>query len=79
MLKLFFNPSMIPRTILRKEWYDIWRWKRTVEKQLAKDAEEARNNLITYGNTMPKYIKDDLINKMINPPLLLGPYMDKSK
>jgi hypothetical protein len=73
-LKLLFVPEKIPRTITRKEWYEMWRWKRVTEKKLKEEVEKQFNFLRTYGTTMPDYQKKDLLDKLINPPLVLGPY-----
>lgn len=75
-LQLYFVPSKVPRTITRKEWYDCWRWLRITRKKLAEQLEQERMMLSVYGTTMLPEAKRDLMEKMINPPLLLGPYME---
>jgi hypothetical protein len=52
----------------------MWRWKRVTEKKLKEEVEKQFNFLRTYGTTMPDYQKKDLLDKLINPPLVLGPY-----
>jgi hypothetical protein len=69
-LQLYFNPALFPRTITRKEWKKIWRWKRITQKRLAEEFEQQRLNLIMFGTTHPD-IKADMLDRMINPPLLI--------
>lgn len=70
-LALYFNLSKFPRSLGRDEWKEIWRWKRVTEKKLEAELEQQRFNLIAFGTTMPSYIKRDIIDQMINPPLLI--------
>lgn len=70
---LVFNPSRLSRSINRKEWKEIWRWKRVTEKQLAKSVEEQIGLLVAYGTTMPEYMRKDMIDVIVNPPLLMYP------
>ena len=74
-LQLYFVPSKVPRTITKVEWYECWRWLRVCRKklkeQLDKEVEMLRKD------DLPKHIRDDIASKIINPPLLLGPYMDR--
>lgn len=71
---LVFNPSRLSRSITRKEWKDIWRWKRVTEKQLKKSVEEQIGLLIAYGATMPDGLRRDIIDVVTNPPLLIYPF-----
>lgn len=71
MVQLYFNPSKFPRTISRKEWKEIWRWKRVVQKQLVIELERMQEQLILYGTTILPQAKADIIEKMVNPPLLI--------
>lgn len=71
MYQLYFNPSKFPRTIKRKEWKDIWRWKRVTEKRVKEEVDKQISNLIVYGSTMPRYIKDDIMEELIYPLLLI--------
>ena len=77
MIALYFNPSKFPRTITRKEWRDIWRWKRVTEKQLAIEARAQIESLHYYGTTMPRHIRDEMLDNIINPPLLIHSRMDR--
>lgn len=74
-MELYFRPEEVPRSIKRPEWYRIWRWTRIQRKELAESMERKRKMLLA----VPPSIRQDIINEMIYPPLLLGPYMDKSK
>lgn len=71
---LVFNPSRLSRSITRKEWNEIWRWKRVTEKQLKKSIEEQIGLLVAYGTTMPEYVRKDMIDVVVNPPLLIYPF-----
>lgn len=66
---LVFNPEHLSRSINRKEWKEMWRWKRVTEKQLKKSIEEQFGLLVAYGTTMRK----DMIDVITNPPLLMYP------
>lgn len=69
-LQLYFNPSKFPRTINRKEWKEIWRWKRVTEKDLDKHCQKMYDNFAVYGSTWPDRMRDDFLDEMINPPLV---------
>ena len=76
MLSLYFIPAKFPRTIKRAEWYEIWRWKRVTQKRLIEELETQRLMLSVYGATMPDYVRRNIIDNMINPPLLVHDRMD---
>lgn len=71
MLQLYFYPQGFPRTIGRKEWKEIWRWRRIVQKKLIEELQRQTDNLIMYGDTLPRYMREDMYDKLINPPLLI--------
>lgn len=71
---LVFNPERLSRSINRKEWKEIWRWKRVTEKQLAKSISEKIQLLATYGTTMPEYMRKDMVDVIVNPPVLMYPF-----
>lgn len=73
-MKLYLDICKIPRTVTRAEWKEIHRWRRIVTRQLKKDVQHKMDMLAVYGTTMLPEMKEDLLNEMINPPLLLGPY-----
>lgn len=68
-----FNPSRLSRSITRKEWKEIWRWKRVTEKRLVEELERQRQNFIAFHTTMPSYMKKDIMEQMIYPPILIYP------
>lgn len=70
---LIFNPARLSRSINRKGWKEIWRWKRVTEKQLAKSIEEQIWLLVAYGTTMPEYMRKDMIDVIVNPPICMYP------
>jgi hypothetical protein len=65
-LVLLFDPAKFPRTITRKEWKEIWRWKRMATKELKKELEKRMHNALLYGSSHP-----ELWDSIINPPLLI--------
>jgi len=71
MIQLSFNLRSFPRTIGRKEWREIWRWKRCTEKELAIHAKRQMEDFVTFGSTMPATTRADIMNKMVNPPILM--------
>lgn len=73
MIGLIFNPRKIPRTITRQEWKEIHRWRRVTQKNINEMIQLGRNRLTILG---PGKQRDDLIDRMINPPVILGPYQD---
>lgn len=78
MISLYFVLSKFPRTINRKQWREIWRWKRLTQKQLAVEVSKQLEMLGAYGSTTPDYIRQDMLDNMINPPLLVHDRMDIS-
>lgn len=70
---LVFNPSRLSRSITRKEWNEIWRWKRVTERQLARSISEQMQLLGAYGTTMPEYMRKDMIDTIVNPPVCIYP------
>jgi len=77
-LALYFVPQLFPRTITRKEWRKIDRWRRVTQKQLAAAAADQMRNFAAFGSTMPQRMRDDFLNEMVNPPLLVHDRMDIS-
>lgn len=76
MVSLYWNPSKVPRTLTREQWKECYRWVRITRKRLREELQKQQQFLATYGTTMPQIIKNDILDKMVNPPLLLGPYME---
>ena len=76
MLVLAFNQSTLPRSMTRQEWREVDRWRRVTQKVLAEQARKRVDNLIAFGSSMPSWQRKDLIDRLVNPTLLLGPYQD---
>lgn len=85
MVALYFVPSQCPRTWTKQEWKENYRWVRVMQKLLNAELEKRRDiiaqqwaDLAIFGTTNPHHLKmkEDFINNMINPPLLLGPGME---
>lgn len=70
---LVFNPERLSRSITRKEWKDIWRWKRVTERTIKKSLAEQIVLLATYGTTMPVGMRREMIDVITNQPLLMYP------
>lgn len=76
MLVLQFDPSKIPRTISRQGWRKIWRWKRVTEKRLSEEFQKQHEAFVATGHLWPEHVRAEYLDKLVNPPLLLGPYQD---
>lgn len=72
-MRLIFDSTRIPRSTTRQEWKGIWRWKRLTEKALSKEEAQMRENLAIYGTTLPLTVKEDMYNRLINPPVIIYP------
>lgn len=71
-MELYFRMEEVPRSIGREEWYRIHRWTRIQRKELAESREKKRQLLFT----TPPAIMQRIIDELVCPTLLLGPYMD---
>jgi len=69
MYRLVFNLNS--RTMTKIQWREAWRWKRITEKRI----EEATANRCRYlqDQIIPASIRQDMINEMINPPVMFWP------
>lgn len=79
-MELIFNANRIPRTTTRKEWREMWRWKRVTTKVLRHWQEENievlrefHNRVLLEGSAQMR-IRDNLVAELINPPLLIPPW-----
>lgn len=73
MIQLVFCPQKFPRTTTRREWKEIYRWKRLAQKELAKHNEiytNFINDVVTYGTGVIRY---DYFDNVINPPVVIPP------
>jgi len=86
-MRLYFVPTKLPRTMTRKEWKDCDRYRRITQKVLAQYekemldlAAEMTTNAVLYGTSESEQVRrmrQDLYDKIVNPPILLGPHMDQ--
>lgn len=73
----YFHMESVPRTVNREDWYKTWREVRIQRKLNAKYIKEGNEWFrLNHVNMSPK-VKKDYMDGMINPPLILGPYMDR--
>lgn len=68
-MEVYFNLQGFPRTLSRTEWRDIWRWKRVAKKQVEDNNAVLADTL--RNSKLPEYIKRDIIDKLVFPPLLI--------
>lgn len=71
-MELVFDYRRIPRSTTRAEWIEIWRWKRVTQHQLKRSLAEQIALLVTHQN-MPSTIRADMIDCIVNPPLVIYP------
>jgi hypothetical protein len=73
-MQVYFVPQLLPRTWTRAQWYKAWQWVR-VARGAMKQHEENRTKWLRDPDLDPK-LRQDLIEEMVNPPLLIGPGME---
>lgn len=71
---IIFDMLKVPRTTTRPEWYKMYRGVRETARTLRKHEMDQIELLRTHGHTMPARMKADLMEKIINPPIVLGPH-----
>jgi hypothetical protein len=76
-MELLFVPEKLPRTWTKAQWKEADRWRRITQKKLAEARQQLMENLAVYGTTHPR-IRENILNELTNPPLLLGPRMEKA-
>lgn len=69
MLQLYFDNSKFPRTTTRKEWKEIWRWKRVTEQQL-EESSKKYIEVLKLPN-LPEHIRVGLLDRIMYPPILV--------
>jgi hypothetical protein len=74
-MRLLFNPAKLPRTMTRKEWKEIDRWRRVVTRKLRESLEQRLSEVFIRGGE--KFLID-VLDEAVNPPLLLGPYQEST-
>lgn len=67
-MKLLWMPTRLPRTMSRREWREIYRWKRVEEKKLRQMEIEAIRIAAMFDRA-------EMLDRIVNPPLLLHPLM----
>lgn len=75
MVELYFRMVDVPRTVGREEWKRIHKWTRIKRRELA-ELREAKLQAMLQAPPEPR---NKIMDEMINPPLLAGPYMLGSK
>jgi hypothetical protein len=72
-MQLLFDQNKLPRTMTRQQWRKCDRWRRSAQKILRQYTERRLEALIRIGTSNP-VLQDELLNEIINPPVLMGPY-----
>lgn len=71
---LVFDITKVPRNLSRQRWKDLWRWVRVVRGNLLKARMLQTERLRNHGHQMSDEQKRELIDRIVNPPIMLGPY-----
>jgi len=72
-MQLLFDQNKLPRTMTRQQWQECDRWRRSTQKILRQYTERRLEALIRIGTSNP-VLQDELLNEIINPPVLMGSY-----
>lgn len=75
MAEVYFHMQSVPRRIGREEWYEIYHGVRLLRREVAV-TNQAKADMLRRAD-IPDYIKNNIRDELIYPPLLLGPYMDR--
>lgn len=75
MNNYYFYMPHVPRTTTRAEWYKAWRDVR-IGQHTSAALEKGRFDLLRNQN-IPAKVRKDLMDNLINPPIVLGPFMDR--
>ena len=70
---LLFDINKVPRSTTRAEWREMDRWRRSTEARLRAERYKQLEMLTIYGTTNPE-LAAELADRVINPPVLLGPH-----
>lgn len=70
---LVLSPEMLPRTITRQRWREIDHWRRATRRKMAQIMDEQIINLVTYGYEWPQQTRDQVMDRMVNPPIFAWP------
>lgn len=71
-MRVYLPFEKVDRSITRKRWKEIYRWKRIWIKR-CREMEDDQIEFLRRNKQMPQRIRDDIMDHIINPPLLLGP------
>lgn len=66
-MKVLWTPTILPRTMTRREWRDLYRWKRVEEKKLRRMETAAIRAM---------FDRNEMLDRIANPPLLVHPLME---
>jgi hypothetical protein len=72
-MMLHFDQTKVPRSTTRAEWREMDRWRRTTEARIRAEQYKQLEMLTLYGTTNPE-LAAELADRIINPPVLLGPH-----
>lgn len=73
MIQLAFNAKTIPRTTTREQWRAIDRWRRVAERKLREEMQRRVKNIMVYGTSHPEIYRRNLLDEIINPPIMTFP------
>ena len=70
---LVLSADQLPRTTTRERWQEIDHWRRSTRRKMAKIMDEQIMNLAMYGSSWPPKVRENVIDKMVNPPIFAWP------
>lgn len=74
---LVFDITKIPRSTTREEWIELHRWRRLAQKRIEEAIRAKLEMLLSTRDDFSAFgtaIRRDIMDNLINPPLLLGSY-----
>lgn len=74
MTQVYFRPQSVPRTTTRDEWYKGYRRFREMRRE-SRVMNDHTVKLLASHKDMPARIRRHIIDRLIYPPLILGPWM----
>lgn len=77
MVAYYFRMQNVPRNISKARWKEVYRQVRVGRKWANEQTQRSQEALREFGENLPEHIYKDMIETMIYPPIVLGPYMDK--
>lgn len=73
-MNLLWTPDKLPRTMTRKQWRKIDRWRRVTEKSLDAQRRESARQAQMIATSRPD-IASRMFDRLMNPALLVHPLM----